>query len=471
MLKLFPHDSTSFEKGIVLNDAYGVRVTHEINGTRMLEFSYPLDEKSELISENKIVVCEGQAYRIIKAVRNRGDTAVLNAECHHVYNADAPNTHIQNLPDMMGVKPVKVLKKAFTGTKFSLISDAELQSLGMRSVDYDGFLIDYFSTDKTNPFDVVKAVIENCGKGEIYADNYKIALVERIGKDTNIRLDLTKNMQNISVERDITDMVTRLYPYGKDDAHIGSVNGGCQYIQSANASVYGVREGYRDYSDYTEPEQIMSRALWEFDLRNDERIDVPCVNITGTYADISKIAEYGEAEQVHIGDYVTVIDNGNEIPERVIKLEYYPYQNDSTVISIGRVKRDLFFYLDQMGKLARNYGKVSTSSGKVKAKSVSGTITNSGLSVTTSVGEVSIVSDMIKITNGGVLKLQLGNLNGKFMCRIMDNSGNCAVQIGDDGRMLFTGDLMANQITMGDNKIGINSDGQLCINDKVIQTL
>lgn len=471
MLRLFPYDSTSFENGIILNDAYGVRVTHEINGTRMLEFSYPLDEKSDLISENKIVVCEGQAYRIIKAVRNRGETAVLQAECYHVYNADAPNVHIQNLPDMMGVMPVDVLSEAFAGTKFSLLTDSELQSLGMRRVDYDGFMIDFFSTDKTNPFDVVKTVIESCGKGEIYADNYKIALVEHIGKNTNIRLDLTKNMQNISVERDITDMVTRLYPYGKDDAHIGSVNGDCQYIQSANASVYGVREGYRDYSDYTEPEQIMSRALWEFDLRNDERIDVPCVNITGTYADISKLAEYGEAEQVHIGDYVTVIDNGNEISERVIKLEYYPYQNDSTVISIGRVKRDLFFYLDQMGKLTRNYSKVSTSSGKVKAKSVSGTITNSGLSVTTSVGEVSIVSDMIKITNGGALKLQLGNLNGKFMCRIMDNSGNCAVQIGDDGRMLFTGDLMANQIIMGDNKIGINSDGQLCVNDKVIQTL
>ena len=67
--------------------------------------------------------------------------------------------------------------------------------------------------------------------------------------------------------------------------------------------------------------------------------------------------------------------------------------------------------------------------------------------------------------------MQLGNLNGKFMCRIMDNSGNCAVQIGDDGRMLFTGDLTAKEITMGDNTIGVNSDGQLCINDKVIQTL
>lgn len=457
--------------GVVLNDAYGVRVTHEINGMRMLEFSYPLDEKSDMISENKIVVCEGQAYRIIKAVRSRGDTAALQAECHHVYNADAPNIHIQNLPDMIGVNPVDVISEAFGGTKFSLFTDSELQSLGMRRVDYDGFMIDFFSTDKTNPFDVMKAVIENCGKGEIYADNYKIALVERIGTDTNIRLDLTKNMQNISVERDITDMVTRLYPYGRDDAHIGSVNGGQQYIQSANASVYGVREGYRDYSDYTEPDRIMSRAMWEFDSANDDRIDVPCVNITGTYADISKIAEYGESEKIHLGDGVTVIDSGNEISERIIKLEYYPYQSDSTVISIGRIKKDLFFYLNQMGTLTRQYGKVSTSNGKVKAASVSGVIKNSGISVSTSGGTVSILSDMIKITNNGTLKAQIGNLNGKFTCRIMDNSGNPAVQIGTDGRMSFTGDLTANQITVGDNIIGTNADGQLCINGKAIRTL
>lgn len=471
MLKLFPYNSTSFEMGVVLNDAYGVRVTHEINGMRMLEFSYPLDEKSDMISENKIVVCEGQAYRIIKAVRSRGDTAALQAECHHVYNADAPNIHIQNLPDMIGVNPVDVISEAFGGTKFSLFTDSELQSLGMRRVDYDGFMIDFFSTDKTNPFDVMKAVIENCGKGEIYADNYKIALVERIGTDTNIRLDLTKNMQNISVERDITDMVTRLYPYGRDDAHIGSVNGGQQYIQSANASVYGVREGYRDYSDYTEPDRIMSRAMWEFDSANDDRIDVPCVNITGTYADISKIAEYGESEKIHLGDGVTVIDSGNEISERIIKLEYYPYQSDSTVISIGRIKKDLFFYLNQMGTLTRQYGKVSTSNGKVKAASVSGVIKNSGISVSTSGGTVSILSDMIKITNNGTLKAQIGNLNGKFTCRIMDNSGNPAVQIGTDGRMSFTGDLTANQITVGDNIIGTNADGQLCINGKAIRTL
>lgn len=78
---------------------------------------------------------------------------------------------------------------------------------------------------------------------------------------------------------------------------------------------------------------------------------------------------------------MTVIDCGNEIRERVIRLEYYPYQSDDTVISVGRVKKDLFFYLEQIGTLAKRYKKVSTTGGKVKAKSVSGVISQSGMKI------------------------------------------------------------------------------------------
>ena len=60
------------------------------------------------------------------------------------------------------------------------MTDSELTKVGLKRVDYSGFKVDFFSMDKTNPYEAVKALIENCGKGEIYADNYKIALVERI---------------------------------------------------------------------------------------------------------------------------------------------------------------------------------------------------------------------------------------------------------------------------------------------------
>lgn len=470
MLKLLSHNAVDFENGISLGDAFEVRVTREINDRHILEFSYPINEKAESITENKIVVCEGQAYRIIKTSKNYSSGAVMNVECHHVYNADAPNIHIQNVPDMMGVNPVEVLTKVFSGTAFKLLSDTELSKLGMKRVDYDGFMIDFFSMDKTNPYEVVKAVIQNCGKGEIYTDNYKLALVERIGNDTKLRLDLTKNMQNIAVERDITDMVTRLYPYGKDDVHIGSVNSGNQYIQSSNANTYGVRAGYVDFSDYTEPKKLMRRALWEFDSKNEDRIDVPCVNITGSFVDISKLSEYGDSEKIHIGDTLTVVDNGNEISERVIKIEYYPYQSDSSVISIGRVKRDLFFYLEQMGILTKRYKKVSTNSGKVSAQAVAGVISNSGLKVTSEFGTLSVLSDLLKISTGNILKAQIGNQNGTFVFKVMDNSGNTAINIDSVGKMSFTGDLYSQKITSGENVIETDSDGHLCINGKKIVT-
>lgn len=469
MLKLLDYNAEDFTKGITLGDAYNVRVTNEINGSHILEFTYPLNEKSEIIKENELVVCEGQAYRIIRVSRSRGGEAVLNAECHHVYNADAPNIHLQNVPDMIGISPTTVLARVFAGSKFTLISDSELTKLGMRRVDSDGFLIDFFSTDKTNPFDVMKAIIESCGKGEIYADNYSVALVEKIGKNNHMRLDLTKNMQNISVERDITDMVTRLYPYGKNDAHIGSVNGGVQYIQSANAAIYGVREGYRDYGDYVEPDKIMRRALWEFDSANEERIDVPSINITGTFADISKLNEGGN-EEIGLGDEVVVIDNGNEINERIIKLEYYPYQNDATVISIGRVRRDLFFYLEQMGTLTRRYSKISTGTGKVKAQAVAGVVSNTGVRVTSNSGDLTILSDLLKISNGSITKVQLGNSGSEFICKIRDNAGNIAVELGSDGKMDFTGDLTAEKIVIGTNTLTKNAAGELCINGKKILT-
>lgn len=469
MLKILDYNAEDFTEGITLGDAYNVRVTHEINGTHMLEFTYPLNNKSEIIEENKLVVCDGQAYRIIRITRSRGGESTLDAECHHVYNADAPNIHLQNVPDMIAVSPVTVLARIFAGSKFTIISDSKLKQLGMRRVDSDGFLIDFFSTDKTNPFDVMKAIIESCGKGEIYADNYSIALVEKIGRDNHMRLDLTKNMQNISVERDITDMVTRLYPYGKNDAHIGSVNGGVQYIQSANASVYGIREGYRDYGDYVEPSKIKRRALWEFDSENEERIDVPGINITGTFADISKLIG-SVNEEIGLGDEVTVIDNGNEIRERVIKLEYYPYQNDATVISIGRVRRDLFFYLEQMGTLTRRYSKISTETGKVKAQAVAGVVSNTGVRVTSSSGDLTILSDLLKISNGSITKVQLGNSGSEFICKIRDNAGNLAIELGVDGKMDFTGDLTAENIVIGTNTITKNAAGELCINGKKILT-
>lgn len=387
----------------MLNDAQRVKITNEINGDYTLDFTYPLGGKAELIKENRIVVCGGQAFRITKTTYDPQKGFYVYAP--HVSRADTRTVHIQNIPDMIGVSPKSVIARAAAGTEFRLLTDGELEDIGMKWVGYDGFLIDFFSSDKLNMYDVIENVRSCCGKGELYADNYAIALVERIGKDTLTRLGICKNMRGIEVERDISEIVTRLYPYGKDDMHIGSVNGGKQYVDSENIGIYGIREGYKDYSEYTEPEKIKTRAEWEMSADNAERIDVPKVNISGSVIELGKLAEYGDLEKLEIGDGVIVLDRGNKVYERVIRLESYPYEPEPANITIGSLKRDLFFYLYQMGKLGSSYRRASTSGGKLRADRISGEVKVNGIK--TNADGVSTFSGQLNVSELNGLSVEV----------------------------------------------------------------
>lgn len=464
MLKLIKHDNS--DAVAVLNNAGEVKVSHEINGAYTLQFTYPHDEKAREIKINRLIDCEGQLFRIIRI--SKEDSKRLSVEGSHVYNTDSQAVHLQNIPDFIGASPYAVLQYAFSNTPFTLLGEEELSSLGLTPVGADGFLIDFFSMDKTTPYEVMNTVIENCGKGEIYIDNYNIALVEAIGRDTKIKLELSRNMQNVTVERDMSELITRLYPYGYEDLHIGSVNGDVQYIDSPNIALYGVREGFKDYSDYKEPTDVLNRALWEFNAENEDRIDVPLINISGKLIDISRLDEYGDFMKPELGDRVTVVDGDSKISERIIKLEHYPYEPLMGEVSIGRVKRDLFFYLNQMGKLNRSYRRVSTTSGKVNARAISGVVSADGVKVKDSDGSVSVLSDMIQMSDGNGTRFMCGFSGGAFNFAVYDKNGR-ALYLSDN-LMTVRGDIKPDTLTMGSAKI-TESDGNLYINGKKIRTV
>ena len=468
MLRLFEFDDISASACIaVLNGASQVKITREINGVYDLNFSVPVDEKAELLRVNRLVMCKGQLFRIMRLSRSSEGKTLINAECSHVYNADAKAAHLQNVPDFIGKQPYEVLAYAFDKTPFTLLGDDELEKLDLKRVDCDGFLIDFFSMDKTTPYEVMETVIENCGKGEVYIDNYNIALVERIGGDTKIRLELSRNLQSLEVERDMSELVTRLYPYGYEDLHIGTVNGSVQYIDSPNTAVYGVREGFKDYSDYKLPADVLNRALWEFDPENEERIDVPSISISGKLIDLSKLAEYGDIMKINLGDRVTVIDGDTKISERVIRLESYPYEPLMGEIGIGRVKRDLFFYLNQMGKLNRRYSRVSTTGGKVNAKAILGVVSADGVNVKDSEGSVSVLTDMITMSDADGERFRCGVSGGQFEFYVSDING-AAVYISD-GKMKIRGDVTAESLKVGGVSVSAEG-GSLYINGKRILT-
>lgn len=481
-MRLHDRYTDSFETGEVLNNAYNVKETRILNDTGSIEFDYPYDEKARLISQNMLVSVNGHIYEISRTTRNMNgaDSLHVYGTPHFVY--EAQKAFIPTIGDHIGETSRAVLQaavKIISDFKeevkekciFHIMTNAELSEKGMKWVADDELLIDFFSTDKTNLWDVIKTIIENLGRGEIFHETTidsnnnivcNIAIVERIGTDNGVRLRLEKNMQSISIERNVSDMITRLWAFGSDDLTVSSVNGGKAYIDSPNIEKYGVQEGYKDYSDYTSATKLYRNAKWEFDEDNEDRIDVPQLTISGKLIDLSKLAEYGAAEKLEIGDTVHVFDiDGTEYVQRVIEYQAYPLEPKESNISIGHIRRDFFIGIWQTEQATKKHAKWQTANNSVNIRKVQGTVNTDRNEVQSDNKLLKIIGDLltIKDTNNRV-RVRLGNYNDEFVFIIYDKNKKQAIYLNEDGEGVFAGSIqtMKDCLIQGMLRVGISGN-------------
>lgn len=460
-MRLHDRYTDSFETGEVLNNAYNVKETRILNDTGSIEFDYPYDEKARLISQNMLVSVNGHIYEISRTTRNTNGTDTLHVygTPHFVY--EAQKAFIPTIGDNIGKSSRYVLKQAidiisefkkYVGERciFHIMTEAELTAKGMKWVADDKLLIDFFATDKTNLWDVIKTIIENLGRGEIFHETTidsnnnivcNIAIVERIGTDNGVRLRLEKNMQSISIERNVSDMITRLWAFGSDDLTVSSVNGGKAYIDSPNIEKYGVQEGYKDYSDYTSAEKLYRNAKWEFDEDNEDRIDVPQLTISGKLIDLSKLSEYGDAEKLEIGDTVHVFDiDGTEYVQRVIEYQAYPLEPKESNISIGHIRRDFFIGLWQTEQATKKHAKWQTANNSVNIRKVQGTVNTDRNKVQSDNKQLLLDGDLLYIEDDkGRRRINLGNMDGKFVFELFNQLEKKTIKMDEDGNVTITG--------------------------------
>ncbi len=465
MLKLHKYNETNFDGGCIAYLDKAVEVKHEkiINDLESIYFEYPCtDEKAALIKENMIVSHEGKGYVILKVIRTTDGKDMLSISASDLFSTYGRAKHIQNIPDMIGVKPSVIFKTIIEDTRFTAFTEAELNKRGMTWLDSDGYdgntyLIDFFSTDKTNVWDATKTLIDNCGKGEIYRENFKAAVVKRIGKDNGVRLTLEKNMDGLTITKDMESVITRLYPYGSDDMHIGSVNGGVQYIDSGNIDIYGIREGYKDYSDYTDPAKIKAHAEWEFDADNEDRIDVPKVTITGGYIDLDKLPDFGDGEKIDIGDTVHIYDNDRNVyHQRVVSLTRYPFEPKQPTIEIGHIETNAFSVMWNLMQQSKKYKKSQTTNSSIASRSLSGVVNTYRNNVQSDNGMLKIVNDLLTISDGSNIRIRMGNYGGEFVFIIYDKEKNEAVYLNEDGKAVYAGTIetMQDCIIQGALRVG-----------------
>lgn len=468
--KLHEWNETDFTGGCLayLNKAYEVAVFEGLQETHTVSFKYPMkDEKADLIQEYRIVSVEGQAYRITTVKRDYSGSRIMTVKANRIFYEDAMRHHfptIGNDTDVskstIGVDPYDVIKLAIADTKFELIPDSELKEMGMTRIGADGVKIDFYPTDKINTYDVIQNVIEAYGRGEIYYDNYRFAVVERIGKDNGVRMSIKKNMTSLSVERNTQELTTRLYMYGKDDLTISSVNGGKPYIDSKEGiEKYGIREAYRDYSDYDDPEKL--KAFGEWDLKgegNDFRLDRPQLTITGDVVDLSKLAEYGDFYKIALGDTVHVFEDNIEHKQRIVSMTYYPYSAKQPSVTIGQpTLANPYYHAWYIGKLLKTVQKNSGRANKLKTSYFHGTVNSTKNPVRSDNKQLLLDGDLLSIKDSKRIRIRIGNYNGEFVFIIYDVKGNKAVYLNEDGEAVFSGTIetMQDCIIQGMLRVGM----------------
>lgn len=451
--KLHEWNETDFTGGCLayLNKAYEVAVFEGLQETHTVSFKYPMkDEKAELIKENRIVSVEGQAYRITLVKKNYSGSRIMTVKANRIFYDDALHHHLPTIGNdtdvtksTIGVDPYDVIKLAIADTKFELIPDSELKEMGMTRIGADGVKIDFYPTDKINTYDVIQNVIEAYGRGEIYYDNYRFAVVERIGKDNGVRMSIKKNMTSLSVERNTQELTTRLYMYGKDDLTISSVNGGKPYIDSKEGiEKYGIREAYRDYSDYDDPEKL--KAFGEWDLKgegNEFRLDRPQLTITGDVVDLSKLAEYGDFYKISLGDTVHVFEDNIEHKQRIVSMTYYPYSAKQPSVTIGQpTLANPYYHAWYMGKLIKTIQKNSGRANKLKTSYFHGTLNSTQNPVESDNKKLLLDGDLLYIEdNKGRRRINLGNMDGAFVFQIFNQLSEKTIEMDEDGNVTITG--------------------------------
>ncbi len=425
MIRLFEPDGKTAV--CILSELAAASLSGEVNGDQKIRFSLPRAcESSALIKSGMVIDADGTRYKILYTA---SDAEKISAEglLEGIYAAK--KIHVQNIPDMMGVKPSEVLEKIFADTDITVLKSVD----GMEMLDDTGILIDYFSADKQTAFDAMKSVTELCGFGEMYFDGMSAALVTRIGRNTGRTFSFAGNIRVIKRETDASQLVTRLYPYGKADLHIGSVNGGVQYIDSENISKYGVIEGYMNFSDVTSAARLLDMASFKFSAQNSDRIDVPSETLT---IEIENSGGYVP----EAGDRIILVneDGAVEGEKRIISYEYMPLDGTMS-LTLGRVRRDLYYFLKEFKSGCDSYDKVSDKSGSVMTSCLSGDISTDTNKVISGNGYFSIDRDLMTVKNGSLVRLRIGNRDGVFGFSVYDKNGNEVIALDDDGGATFSG--------------------------------
>lgn len=332
-----PYEKLGFSRPVVLNgngaweavleNAYDIIVTGEVNGADTLEFKLPFsDPKRATLDNEKQVQIAEDIYRIRTMTDEKGSdgnsilTTVYAEAAFYDLTFSAEKQPREFNADLPAVPMVFAL--AGTGWDVGTINVTTLRT---------------WDCQEKNALSILR-MVQNIHGGDLvfHSRDRRVDLLTFNGTDSGALFAYRKNLTGIKRVVDTRTLVTRLYAIGKDGMSFATINGGKEYIEDFTYS-NEVRVATLDCSNFTNPYQML-----EFTNMRLAEYSKPRVSYVLSAMDLSVLTGY-EHERWDLGDIVTVDDRDLNltIKTRIIRRQYNLQEPWKTVLELSTKLREL----------------------------------------------------------------------------------------------------------------------------------
>ena len=331
-----PYEKIGYARPVVLDDngaweailenAYDIIVTGEINGEDTLTFSIPFrDSKRKYLENEKKIQIVDDVYKV------RTVTDVKDSTGNTVTQIYA-EAEFYDLTFSVRKEEKKFDAETADVAMAYALADTEW-SVGTVNVTTKRT---WTSTEK-NALSILRSVA-NLHGGDLVFDcpNRLVHLLTVNGKDSGALFAYKKNMKSIERVVDTRPLVTRLYAVGANGMTFADINGGKPYLEDFTYSKE-VRISTLDCSSFTNPYQMK-----EYTAMRLAEYCKPSVSYVLNAMDLSVLTGY-EHEAWNLGDYVRVEDKdlGLSVTTRIVRREYNLQEPWNTVLELSTTLKNL----------------------------------------------------------------------------------------------------------------------------------
>ena len=310
----------------VLENAYDIIVTGEINGEDTLSFKIPYrDSKRVYIDSEKKIQIVDDIYKV-RTVTDSKDTegnsvSEVYAEAEFY---DLTFSVRKEERTFEAEYPETAMAYALAGTEWSV------GTVNVRTKRT------WTSTEK-NALSILRNAADLHG-GDLVFDcpNRLVHLLTVNGKDSGALFAYKKNMKSIQRVVDTRSLVTRLYAVGADGLTFADINSGKPYVEDFTYT-NEIRISTLDCSSFTNPYQM--KEYTEMRLAQYAK---PTISYVLNAMDLSVLTGY-EHEAWELGDYVRVEDKelGISVTTRIVRREYNLQEPWNTVLELSTTLKNL----------------------------------------------------------------------------------------------------------------------------------